>query len=158
MNVVANEPTPYEPNYHHVYHALPYFGSTLPEPIDCYLVHLSLVTSRFKASLNWKIITNQQGSLHSTMLFMNDTEMAGSGDSPLVAEDDSILNSNESYQRDIDEMCLETFNTTMPTPRLMRFVVYGVLLTSVGLLGLAGNFISITILSRWVMVTGDWCG
>lgn len=90
-------------------------------------------------------------------MFMNETEMAGSGDSPLVVEDDSILGSNESYQKNIDEMCLDTYNTTMPTPRLMRFVVYGVLLTSVGLLGLAGNFISITILSRWAVVTGVAC-
>ncbi|XP_063867233.1 FMRFamide receptor-like isoform X2 [Scylla paramamosain] len=91
------------------------------------------------------------------MLSMNDTDMAGSGDSPLVVEDDYILSSNESYQKTMDEMCLETYNTTMPTPRLMRFVVYGVLLTSVGLLGLAGNFISITILSRPKMQSSINC-
>ncbi|KAK7087045.1 G-protein coupled receptor activity protein [Halocaridina rubra] len=59
---------------------------------------------------------------------------------------------NQTYQATIDNMCLETYNSfnngTETSSKLFRFVMYGVFLTIIGLLGLAGNIISITILSR----------
>lgn len=48
-------------------------------------------------------------------------------------------------------------NATLPPPEHLRFVVYGILLTTVGLLGLAGNLISITILSRPKMLSSINC-
>lgn len=60
---------------------------------------------------------------------------------------DGDYDANTTYPEAMDEMCIRV-NATMPTPNVMRFVIYGVLLTIVGLLGLAGNFISITVLSR----------
>ncbi|XP_042893779.1 uncharacterized protein LOC122267719, partial [Penaeus japonicus] len=44
--------------------------------------------------------------------------------------------------------CMKTYsNISNSAPSLLRFILCGVLLTTVGLLGLAGNLISITILS-----------
>ncbi|XP_050734293.1 FMRFamide receptor-like [Eriocheir sinensis] len=87
------------------------------------------------------------------MSFINETDVSDS-------VDDYDLSSNRTIPDMVDEMCLQTYNSvnaTMPAPKLMRFVVYGVLLTSVGLLGLAGNFISITILSRPKMQSSINC-
>ncbi|KAG0710790.1 FMRFamide receptor [Chionoecetes opilio] len=93
------------------------------------------------------------------MMSYNDTDLlGGSGDSPILAlEDDYTMTANETYQERVNEMCLDTYNTTLPTPRLMRFVIYGLLLTVVGLLGLAGNFISILVLSRPKMQSSINC-
>ncbi|XP_069988013.1 FMRFamide receptor [Penaeus vannamei] len=56
---------------------------------------------------------------------------------------DDLAPSNET-----DE-CTKTYsNISTAAPSLLRFILYGVLLTTIGLLGLAGNLISITILSR----------
>lgn len=58
---------------------------------------------------------------------------------------------NQTYQDMLETLCNQSYNkvnATAPSPKLFVFTVYGVLLTTVGLLGIAGNLISITILSR----------
>lgn len=77
-------------------------------------------------------------------------EEAGTSEATPVLE--AVSNDyNESYMSIVDHMCQgSSTNATLPSPELLRFVVYGVLLTTVGLLGLAGNLISITILSRYL--------
>lgn len=59
--------------------------------------------------------------------------------------------SNKTFQASLDDLCRISYNNvndTSPSPKLFRFIVYGIFLTIIGLLGLAGNLISITILSR----------
>ncbi|KAG7168255.1 FMRFamide receptor-like [Homarus americanus] len=77
-------------------------------------------------------------TLNTTLLETMEEEFSTEG---------SIMD-NETLMEVGDLMCLETYNATAPSPRLLRFIVYGFLLTTVGLLGVAGNLISITILSR----------
>ncbi|XP_064114594.1 FMRFamide receptor-like isoform X1 [Macrobrachium nipponense] len=58
---------------------------------------------------------------------------------------------NQTYQVMLETLCNQSYNkinATAPSPKLFAFTVYGVLLTTIGLLGIAGNLISITILSR----------
>nr|WDS50847.1 FMRFamide receptor like protein [Palaemon carinicauda] len=67
---------------------------------------------------------------------------------------------NHTYQDMLDTMCNSTYgkvNATATTPKLFVFTVYGVLLTTIGLLGIAGNLISITILSRRKMRSSINC-
>ncbi|XP_068245096.1 FMRFamide receptor-like [Palaemon carinicauda] len=55
-----------------------------------------------------------------------------------------------NYSAVVDDSCSQFFNNTEGNSHssdVFQFVVYGILLTTIGLLGLAGNIISITILS-----------